>query len=126
MEMVLALVALLIAVAALFFASNLLQQNKELVRKVEALELASAMNQQSIQGLTSGAVGVDNRLRRMEAQEKLLTERQDTIENQQVEEQPYGNAIRLVQQGASKERLIDELELSESEADLIVRLHGAG
>ena len=88
-----------------------LQQELELVR-------------QSISGLTAGAVGVDRRMQRLEAREKVLSERQETYEIQQSDEQPYGHAIRLVQQGAGVRRLVDELDLSESEAQLIVRLHG--
>lgn len=79
---------------------------------------------QSLSGLTAGAVGMDRRMHRLETREKVLSERQETYENQQSDEQPYGHAIRLVQQGAGVGRLVDELDLSESEADLIVRLHG--
>lgn len=79
---------------------------------------------QSISGLTAGAVGVDRRLKLLEARERVLSERQETYEIQQADEQPYGHAIRLVQQGASVDRLVSELALSESEAELIVRLHG--
>lgn len=80
--------------------------------------------QQSISGLTAGAVGVDRRVAALEANERALAERQESLEIQQVDEQPYGHAIRLVRQGAGVHRLVDELALSESEADLIVRLHG--
>jgi biopolymer transport protein ExbB/TolQ len=86
----------------------------------QQLELA----RQSIRGLTTGAVGVDRRVGKLEARERLLSERQETYEIQQADEQPYGHAIRMVQQGAGVGRLVQELELSESEADLIVRLHG--
>lgn len=79
---------------------------------------------QSISGLTAGAVGMDRRMQRLEVREKVLSERQETYEIQQSDEQPYGHAIRLVQQGAGVGRLVDELDLSESEAQLIVRLHG--
>lgn len=88
-----------------------LQQQLEMVR-------------QSISGLTAGAVGVDRRMRALAQREKVLSERQETYEIQQADEQPYGHAIRLVQQGAGAHRLVQELELSESEAELIVRLHG--
>ena len=91
--------------------SKQLQQELELVR-------------QSISGLTAGAVGVDRRMQKLEVREKVLSERQETYENQQSDDQPYGHAIRLVQQGAGVGRLVDELDLSESEAQLIVRLHG--
>jgi hypothetical protein len=89
-----------------------------------ALEKQLELLRQSISGLTAGTVGMDRRMARLETREKVLAERQETFENQQADEQPYGQAIRLVQQGAGVNRLVDELELSESEADLIVRLHG--
>ena len=79
---------------------------------------------QSISGLTAGAVGMDRRMQQLEVREKVLSERQETYEIQQSDEQPYGRAIRLVQQGAGVGRLVDELDLGESEAQLIVRLHG--
>ena len=88
------------------------------------LEQRLELVRQSIRGLTTGAVGVDRRVSRLEARQRLLTERQETYEIQRADDQPYGHAIRLVQQGAGVGRLIQELELSESEADLIVRLHG--
>jgi hypothetical protein len=80
--------------------------------------------QQSVSALTAGALGLDRRLDRLAAREQVLAERQETYEIQQADEQPYSHAIRLVQQGASVNRLVEELELSESEASLIVRLHG--
>ncbi len=97
--------------AAQLARADKLQRELELVR-------------QSISGLTAGAVGMDRRMQRLEVREKVLSERQETYENQQADEQPYGHAIRLVQQGAGVGRLVEELDLSESEAQLIVRLHG--
>ena len=92
-------------------------QNSELQQQIDLVR-------QSISGLTAGAVGVDRRMRQLAAREKVLSQRQETYEIQQGDEQPYGHAIRLVQQGAGAHRLVQELELSESEAELIVRLHG--
>ena len=92
-------------------------QNSELQQQIDLVR-------QSISGLTAGAVGVDRRMRQLAARKKVLSERQETYEIQQADEQPYGHAIRLVQQGAGAHRLVQELELSESEAELIVRLHG--
>ena len=120
-----------LAVIALFFGvvawSGLVSANRRLHaehERVKRLHQELELVRQSISGLTAGAVGMDRRMRGLEAREKELSERQETYEIQQSDEQPYGHAIRLVQQGASVRRLVDELDLSESEADLIVRLHG--
>lgn len=88
-------------------------------------EQRQRLQEQSLSGLTAASAGVDRRLARLEAKGAALSERQDAVESQQAEERPYQHAIRLVRQGASAQRLIEELQLSESEAELIVRLHGA-
>ena len=68
---------------------------------------------QSISGLTAGAVGVDRRMRQLAARERSFPSARD-LRDQQGDEQPYGHAIRLVQQGAGAHRLVQELELSEA------------
>ena len=123
-EVVLAFIGITIAIAAALVGWRLNAQVHELRTQMGELQSRLVLQQQSISGPTAGAVGMDRRLRRTEATEKLLNDRQETIENQQAAEQPYSQAIRLVQQGASVRRLVEELSLSESEADLIVRLHG--
>jgi len=123
--------SLLIAIPALFLGlvacigvARANMRLSEASKRYALLQRELELVRQSISGLTAGAVGMDQRMLRLEVREKVLSERQETYENQQSDEQPYGHAIRLVQQGAGVGRLIDELNLSESEADLIVRLHG--
>lgn len=123
-----AILAGLLALAAVLYALHLRRQFDRTVgesRETEqALRTQLELVRQSISGLTAGTVGMDRRMQRLESRERLLTERQETYENQQVDDQPYGQAIRLVQQGASEIRLVDELGLGKGEAELIVRLHG--
>lgn len=123
-ELLTAIVALVFAVSAGLLAWRLKTRVLELSAQLEQLQQQQLFQQQSISGLTAGAVGMDRRLNRISASEKLLHDRQETFQNQQAAEQPYSHAIQLVQQGASAQRLVDELSLSESEADLIVCLHG--
>ena len=115
---------LVAVVATIGLHRRLAMQSRETDAHLRRLERQLELLRQSISGLTAGAVGMDRRLFALEARERLLTERQETYENQQNDDRPYGHAIRLVQQGAGIGRLVDELDLSESEADLIVRLHG--
>ena len=79
----------------------------------QQLERQLELVRQSISGLTAGTVGMDRRMHVLETRERALSERQETYEIQQADDQPYGQAIRLVQQGAGVNRLVDELELSE-------------
>ncbi len=126
--LILAGAALLLGLIALFAVIALNRRLRAEKNRSEALEQnlerQLELVRQSISGLTAGAVGMDKRMQRLEAREKVLAERQETYEIQQVDDPPYGHAIRLVQQGAGVGRLVDELGLSESEAQLITRLHG--
>ena len=128
LALILAGLAFVIGLVALFTAISSNRRLRAEKSRSEALEQSLARQfelvHQSISGLTAGAVGMDKRMQRLEAREKVLTERQETYEIQQVDDPPYGHAIRLVQQGAGIGRLVDELGLSESEAQLITRLHG--
>ena len=108
-----------------FFLVQFMMRLHALVNRVNQLEKRLNSQQVSINGLTAGAVGVDNRLRGIEDRESAIEHRQESIENHQSQgEAPFGEAIRLVQQGASTERLVEELGLSQSEASLISMIHG--
>lgn len=75
--------------------------------------------------LCAGAVGVDKRVLRLEQRGRDLTQRQDEMEQQRSSTgRPYGEAIQLVQKGANAARLVEELDLTRNEAELIVMLHG--
>ena len=124
LTLVVTLFALLFGVAACYGLAVLHRRLVEQTARAAQLQQQMTLLSQSISGLTAGAVGIDRRMRRLEAREKVLTERQETYDIQQADDQPYSHAIRLVQQGAATSRLIEELGLSESEADLILRLHG--
>lgn len=112
-------VILLLCIAIL--ARRIKQQNRQLSvarGKIDSLS-------ENLNALCSGAVGVDQRVSRLERQRRDIQQRQESIENQQQMDRPYGAAIQLVHQGATADRLVDELGLSRSEADLVVMLHGA-
>ncbi len=119
-----ATIALLVAVVAWFGAAGLNRRLQAQRARADELQQQLDLVRQSISGLTAGAVGIDRRVQQLEARERVLSERQETFEIQQADDQPYGQAIRLVQQGAGVGRLVQELDLSESEAELIVRMHG--
>ncbi len=82
-------------------------------------QLSSTMN-----ALCSGAVGVDRRVVKLERRGRDLVHRQESIESSYVDDRPYSEAIQMVQKGAKASRLVDELGMSVSEAELLVMLHG--
>ncbi len=126
---------LIIAVIALIVASTALAlwvygrfHMGELRKQIEAVVEGLDSLERTLNGLSTSTVVADQRLNALEtraAQIDQLKARQEDLENQQEFDHPYAHAIRLVRQGASARRLMDELYLSETEAQLIVRLHGA-
>ena len=95
-------------------------------QKKQLLELKSSLGSMGadLNAICAGTVGVDRRLSRLEKQGLDLGYRQESLESRQrVEDPPYGEAIQMVQGGASSDRLVDELGLSHGEADLVVMLH---
>jgi hypothetical protein len=110
-----ALVAL--GLGAMFM--KLRKQQQSMRRMEERVEfLISSLN-----ALCAGAVGVDNRVVRLELRGRDLEQRQESMESQQHSDRPYGEAIQLVHKGATAHRLVEELGLSHSEAELVVMLH---
>lgn len=93
--------------------------------RIDELSYHIQLQAQSINGLAASAIGVDRRLQLAETKSLQLVDRQSLLENREPDERPYDRAIRMVKQGAGVRRLVEELELSESEADLIIRIHGA-
>lgn len=80
----------------------------------------------NINVLCASAVGVDRRVIKLERSGRDLIHRQEHIESsQQPGDRPYGKAIEMVHKGAGVSRLMKELDMSKSEAELLVRLHGA-
>ncbi len=102
-------------------ARTIRRQNKRIVEMDKQIEqLASTTT-----ALCAGAVGVDRRVVKLERNSRELVHRQESIESQQhTADRPYGEAIQMVQRGAVASRLVEELGLSNSEAELLVMLHG--
>lgn len=108
--------------SALVYQQGLLgRQARELgsVRK-ELRTLAGNLSAQC-----SSAVGMNKRLLQMEqGLQGVQMQNQRQEQEQRKAEQPYGEAIHLVHQGAGVRRLMEELGLSRAEAELISRVHG--
>lgn len=69
---------------------------------------------------------LDSRIQEMEAQLRLLAERQDRFDLRSNGEQPYRLAIRLARKGAAVSEIASTCGLTRSEAELITALHCGG
>tara|TARA_R110000824_G_C14768501_1_gene630617 strand:+ start:32 stop:415 length:384 start_codon:yes stop_codon:yes gene_type:complete len=81
--------------------------------------------QQQLSALCSAAVGSDERIVRFEQTLMKIREQQNSMDLGQPQQQSYEHAIRLARKGVDINQLIDNCNLSEEEALLITRLHGA-
>jgi hypothetical protein len=108
-------------IAVLILARKVRRQQARLAAMEEQIAgLAASLN-----ALCSSAVGVDKRVVRLERRGRDLEHRQESMEVQsQGEPKPYGEAIQMVHQGGQAGQLVKELGLSQSEAELLVTLHG--
>jgi hypothetical protein len=115
----LALLILLIVQWALQFRAESLRREHRAQQKRDIDTL-----KQTVGALCSSAVGVDKRVNRLEQMGRDLEERQENIEqHSQQGEPPYTDAIRMVQEGAGADELIEELGISRDAADLIILMH---
>jgi hypothetical protein len=102
-----------------FIAFKQYQYNKRLVSQISDL-------QSQLTILTSGAVGIDQRLSQFESTLKTLQERQMSLSQAIAPQNDYDHAIRLAQKGVDVGQLIDTCNLTDEEAHIIERMHGAG
>lgn len=77
-----------------------------------------------LKGMSAGAMGQGNKLVKLEAAYKQLQDQMETLKVNEGGSSSYNRAIRLAKRGASVQELVADCEITETEADLIVRMHG--
>ncbi len=95
-------------------------------REISRLEQRLEQIQTAFDAMIGAASGSDKRLTLLETRLQEIGHKQDIMQENQNVARPYDEAIRLVRQGASAERLVVELGLTRNEADLLIMLHGSG
>ncbi|MDH5183372.1 MAG: DUF2802 domain-containing protein [Gammaproteobacteria bacterium] len=76
-----------------------------------------------MRALVSAAIGVGERVHRIEKSLKEVSHRQEVIDQTDPGAQAYQQAIKMAQKGSSIEELIDICGLTRGEAELIAMLH---
>jgi hypothetical protein len=79
--------------------------------------------QSDVRALVSAAVGVGEKIFQFEKQMKQIAERQEQLDLSDSSSQPYQQAIKMSQKGASVSELIEICGLTRGEAELIAILH---
>ena len=108
-----ALLALLVALHALRMARR---ERAAMAREAESVRT-------DLRGLVSAALGVGERVMRLERQLSQLAERQDQLDLSDPAHQSYQQAIRMARRGTSMTELMEVCGLTRGEAELITMLH---
>ena len=125
-----AAIGLVVAVAA-FIAGRLTL--RDVARHKAALEAQVADHEQRLANLERefnelrrGSQGMVRHIRDLRQQLQSLGERQEQIAYQDPEARLYNRAVKLLEQGAGLEEIMESCELPRAEAELLIRIHGRG
>ena len=113
LSVVIAVTALLIACRA----SRLARANEQyLITRIDVLE-------NEFSAIMDGAFGMADCLQDVETNLKDTVQRQEQLQQQDLGNLPYNEAVRLASKGASVDELVEQCCLSRSEAELVELLH---
>lgn len=116
---------LLIAVSSLLLTLIVATASYRLYKLNQAQEKSITSLQNQLATLCAGAVGTDERILQFNLLLNQLKESQNTLSLSVPTQHNYDHAIRLARKGVDIDQLIDNCNLSDEEAHLIDRLHGA-
>lgn len=116
---------LLIAASSLFLTLIVASVSYRLYKLNQAQEKSISSLQNQLSTLCAGAVGTDDRILQFSLLLNQLKESQNTLSMSVPTQHNYDHAIRLARKGVDIDQLIDNCNLSDEEAHLIDRLHGA-
>lgn len=122
-----ALVLLLAAgvAASLWLTWRLRQQLDGLHARCQSQQQLAETLQEQLDQLAAGEIGMGKRLERSVQDFASLRDRFDELESAQQSSAPYATAIRMAEQGAGVEGLVDACGITQAEAELLLKLHCA-
>lgn len=95
-----------------------------LQRQIRMQSRAIASLRNDLRAITAAAVGVGERVVKIERNQRQLSDRQELLDSHDSgSTAPYEQAIRMVQHGAAPEQLVQACGLSQNEAELISLMH---
>lgn len=120
------LVALIAAVGyLLWMVLKLRQQLESQHSQSQSQQHLLETLQEQLGQVASGEIGMGKRLERNVQDLAALRDRLDELESAQQSSAPYATAIRMAEQGAGVEGLVDACGITQAEAELLLKLHCA-
>ncbi|GAA0370392.1 DUF2802 domain-containing protein [Bowmanella denitrificans] len=129
-----ALLTLLLVLAV--FRLRMVSQSRaaelaQIQAQLTVLEQKSRSLAAELHELRTGSIGMGERIKLLEGRHKQLDgalretrEQQQELAEMDPDTKLYNRAVKLLQQGASVEELMDECELPRAEAELLFSIHG--
>ena len=125
--LVVAALALLVGIIALFVAWSMWRQSQ---RKLEAMtrlmrELTRSRDsyRKQIEELQAANIGMGNKVGELYRQQDKLSEQQQELALKDPQGKLYSRATRMVQLGADIDEIMAECEMPRAEAELLITLH---
>ncbi len=112
-----------VALLALLASLSLWRTLRRYRRRIDDLEGLTENLRNDVRALCAGAVGLGERVSRIDERSRRIHERQEQLEMRDPGERNYAQAIRMVQHGADIDEIIRVCELSRGEADLLMMMH---
>jgi hypothetical protein len=128
MNTLLLIVSVILLLLSGLFAWLLLRLRREHTQsRLEQQALAARLQAQEddIAALYTAGVNMDKLLLEQGRRLRECLERIDSLQVQETSHQPYHAAIERIRKGADAQELVSEFGMSQSEANLLARLHGA-
>jgi len=97
-------------------AREMKANEQRLSERIEVLE-------NELSAMMDGAFGVANHLQKVESNLKNTVQRQEQLQQRDMGNLPYNEAVRLASKGASVDELVEHCSLSRAEAELVEMLH---
>lgn len=116
-------IAWVVGLVALAACIGLLRQLRRLQAMLREQEAERLSLRGALSALHAQVQQAEEEREQLQRQLRRLTEQQERMTLQAPEEGAYNHAMRMLQQGAGREELMEHCGLSRGEADLLLAMH---
>lgn len=129
MEILLVSTSFAVLAAALGYLALRLKRlaaaHESALQEIRELSLRAEAAEEDIAALYAAGVNMDRVLLEQGRRQRECLERIESLRAEEPSSQPYHAAIERLRKGADAQELVNEFGISQSEANLLARLHGA-
>jgi ABC-type transport system involved in cytochrome bd biosynthesis fused ATPase/permease subunit len=124
MTIIVAIIAVVVCIMVVAFVC-LVRKHQKLKRDHEDLTEIVHGHNNDLRELFAASLTMDDRMAAIDGQLRVLSAKMNDFQQSEASNHPYSSAIQKVRSGASVSELMQNSGLSQDEAALLIRLHGA-